>query len=367
MISTRVVVLPLLVATLAACSDGGDSHRATPETIATPEVEQGPTLDLSFTEPPIDLPGLTVNYAEDVAYGDGERNLFDIYLPDCSGPTPLVIYIHGGGFFTGDKSSAHEDQPEVIAEFLESCIAYATISYALFEIPEEGESLDSAAEQGGVLTSLLDSARALQFMRYHFESLNIEADNVALYGASAGAGTSLWLGTHDDLADADNSDPVLRESTRVKAVGALATQSTYDIIDWEQILLPITEPFAAALGGTDIVTVASAVGASNYLLTFLGIASLEEIDSQANIDYRANVDMLELMDAGDAPIYVHNFEVGLDDLLNVFLHHGVHAHAVKDRADEVGLHSVAYVEDAFFGLEDPSGEGLVSFLTRHIR
>ena len=77
--------------------------------------------------------------------------------------------------------------------------------------------------------------------------------------------------------------------------------------------------------------------------------------------------MLELMDAGDAPIYVHNYVVSMDDLLNVFLHHGLHALAVKARADEVGLHSVAYSEDPDYYLEDPSGEGLVSFLTRHLR
>ena len=112
---------------------------------------------------------------------------------------------------------------------------------------------------------------------------------------------------------------------------------------------------------------AAAVGATNYLLTFLGIASLEEIDGAENMEYRANVDMLELMDAGDAPIFVHNFQVGLGDLLNVFLHHGVHALAVKNRADEVGLHSVAYVDEPAFALEDPSGEQLVSFLMRHIR
>ncbi len=66
-------------------------------------------------------------------------------------------------------------------------------------------------------------------------------------------------------------------------------------------------------------------------------------------------------------IYVQNFIVGLDDLVNVFLHHGVHALAVKARADEVGLHSVAYSEDPQYFLEDPSAESLVSFLLRHIR
>jgi len=97
------------------------------------------------------------------------------------------------------------------------------------------------------------------------------------------------------------------------------------------------------------------------------VASIAEITSPENEAYRANVDMLALMDAGDTPIYVQNFQVGFDDLLNVFLHHGLHALAVKARADEVGLHSVAYSEDPDYLLEDPSGEDLVSFLLRHIR
>jgi hypothetical protein len=168
------------------------------------------------------------------------------------------------------------------------------------------------------------------------------------------------------MADPESSDPVLRESTRVSAVGALATQSTYDLLRWEQILLPITQQFATLLGGTDIPTVAAAVGASNYLLTFLGVPTIADIYSDENVAYRANVDMLGLMDSGDAPIYVQNYETGFDDLLNLFLHHGVHALAVKARADEVGLESVAYVNDPAYLLVDPSGETLNSFLLRHI-
>jgi hypothetical protein len=221
--------------------------------------------------------------------------------------------------------------------------------------------------QGGVLTSLEDTARALQFMRYHYSSLNIDIDNVAVYGVSAGAGASLWLGTHSDMADPENEDPVLRESTRVKAVGALATQSTYDLLVWEQVLLPITQSLEGVLGGTDIPTVAQAVGATNYLLTFLGVDSVDAIYTPENETYRANVDMLAMMDSGDAPIYVHNYETGFDNLLNMFLHHGLHALAVKQRADEVGLESVGYSEEPAYPRTDPSGEGLTSFLLRHIQ
>ncbi len=352
---------------LFACSDSGDSHN-TPVTPPEPNEPPRPALELTFSEAPIALDGINAEFAADVPYGDKARNVLDIYLPrDCDDPTPLVIYIHGGGFTGGDKSSAHERFGDDIRAFLQNCVAYASINYTLLEVPEAGGDMSAAAAQGGVLTSMNDSARALQFMRYYFESLNLDVDNVALYGGSAGAGTALWLGTHDDMADPDAEDAVLRESTRVKAVGALATQSTYDLVDWEAILLPVIEPFEAILGGTDIITVAQAIGTENYLLTFLGVASVAEVDTQDNIDYRANVDMLELMDSGDAPIYVHNYETSPDDLLNLFLHHGLHAIAVYDRAVEVGLEAVGYSEQPGYLLEDPSGEGHVSFLMRHIR
>lgn len=361
MLFARTLLVPVALAfTLAACSDGSSRSPA-------PTEETRPALELSFSEAPIALPGITADFAADVSYGDAERNLFDIYLPDCDDPTPLVIFIHGGGFTGGDKSSAHENFADDIREFLQSCVAYATVSYTLLDVPEEGGDMETAATQGGVLTSMTDSARALQFMRYHFESLNIDAENVALYGVSAGAGTSLWLGTHDELADPENEDHVLRESTRVKAVGALHTQATYDVLDWEEILLPVTEPLVPVLGGTDIVTVADAVGATNFLLTGMGVASIDELYAADSEEYRANIDMLELMDSGDAPIYTHNYETGLDDALNAVLHHALHALAVKDRADEVGLESVAYSEDPAYPLEDPTGYDLVTFFMGHIR
>ncbi|AQA17687.1 hypothetical protein BST95_04990 [Halioglobus japonicus] len=358
----RVLAPVLLGATLVACSDSSDSSRP-----SSPAQVPRPTLDLTFTTAPIDLPNISAKFSADVPYGDDERNLFDIYLPECDDPTPLVIYIHGGGFTGGDKSSAHNNFADDVRAFLQECVAYATINYTLLTVPEEGGDIVAAAEQGGVLTSLQDTAQALQFMRYYYESLNLDVDNVALYGVSAGAGASLWLGTRDDLADPDNADEILRESTRVSAVGALVTQSTYDIIDWGDVLLPLTAPLEDILGSTDILTLVNTLGQTNYLLTFLGVPSVEALEDQATLDYRAEVDMLELMDAGDAPIYVENFTTSLENPVDLFLHHALHGIAIKERADEVGLESVGYSRDPAWPLEDPSGEELVPFLLRHIR
>ena len=47
-------------------------------------------------------------------------------------------------------------------------------------------------------------------------------------GGSAGAGTSLWLAFHDDLAEPKNADPVLRQSTRLACVAVQGAQCTYD-------------------------------------------------------------------------------------------------------------------------------------------
>lgn len=356
-VQLRFLFTTFAISLLFACSDGSD---------IAPITE--PVLALAFTTAPIDLPGIATRYAEDVPYGDRERNFLDIYLPDCNEPTPLVIFIHGGGFIIGDKSTmGHAQRAEEIEQFLQACIAYATINYTLLSIPLSEEDLRGATEQGGIQTSLDDAARALQFLRYYHDSLHIDPKNVALFGVSAGAGASLWLGTHDDLADPSSSDPVLRESTRVKAVGAISTQSTYDFLRWETILLPFLKPLEAQLGGTDIESFSVALGAGNFLLAAMGVASFEELASPENAAYRANLDMLSLMDSGDAPIYAYNRYLGFNVLLNSVLHHGLHAVALKNRADEVGLNSVIYVDDPDFGQQDPSDEELAPFLIRHIR
>src|SRR5262245_19417240 len=37
----------------------------------------------------------------DVSYGPHERNVLDLWLAKSDAPTPLVVFIHGGGFING--------------------------------------------------------------------------------------------------------------------------------------------------------------------------------------------------------------------------------------------------------------------------
>ncbi|MFQ6099238.1 MAG: alpha/beta hydrolase fold domain-containing protein, partial [Armatimonadota bacterium] len=73
-----------------------------------------------------------------------------------------------------------------------------------------------------------DSARAIQFIRSKAKEWNVDPSRIAAFGGSAGAGISLWLAFHDDMAKPDSEDPVQRQSTRLTCAIALQAQCTYD-------------------------------------------------------------------------------------------------------------------------------------------
>ena len=46
----------------------------------------------------------------DVSYGPHERNVLDLWRAKSESPTPLVVFIHGGGFLVGSKDYAKAEQ-----------------------------------------------------------------------------------------------------------------------------------------------------------------------------------------------------------------------------------------------------------------
>lgn len=144
-------------------------------------------------------------------YGQYERNVFDLWLPERSKKlAPLVIYIHGGGFVNGDKEKLSPNQLKI---FLENGLAVMAINYQLLP----------ATHYPG---HYMDCARAIQFARHKAKEWNIDKTRIAATGSSAGGLASLWIGFHDDMADPKNADPVLRESTRLSAMAVFSAQTT---------------------------------------------------------------------------------------------------------------------------------------------
>ena len=75
---------------------------------------------------------------------------------------------------------------------------------------------------------LHDAARALQFVRHHASTWNIDPNRIGAFGPSAGGCSSLWLAFRDDLADPNSDDPIARQSTRLTCVAAHIAQTTLD-------------------------------------------------------------------------------------------------------------------------------------------
>lgn len=153
------------------------------------------------------------------SYGPFSMNKYDFWKAKSSVPTPLVVYIHGGGFTQGSKEDISQS---LISGLLTQGISVMSINYRLTPeviIPQH----------------YLDCARAIQFARYNAEKFNIDPTKIAGSGSSAGACTAFWLGFHDDLKDAANSDPILRMSTRLTCIANWSGQTSIDervISDW---------------------------------------------------------------------------------------------------------------------------------------
>ena len=282
---------------------------------------------------PVNLNGITADYVNET-YGDHQRNKFDIWLAKSDKPTPLVIYIHGGGFGSGDKSKYYNSKQ--LVSFLEKGISVATINYRF-----------QKHKPYGILASLNDSKRCLQFIRYHAEKYNIDKTKIGVYGSSAGAGTSLWIAFSDDMADLDNPDPILRESTRISCVGALATQATYDFFKWPEIL---NLPEELMLNANTERRIAKA----------FGLKYEEGIDLKSYKKIIKELDFLEKIDKDDPPMFVFNNQKGGIPLTNGQKnHHPLHAKVLKDKADREGLESVVYAPK--IGISNAENIDLVDF------
>lgn len=150
---------------------------------------------------------------------DSDRQVFDLWLAKSDRPTPLVVFIHGGGWRGGDKT-IYGDRD--IQPFLDRGISVASVSYRFI-----AQAMDQGVEPP-VKAPLYDAARAIQTIRSKSAEWNIDKTKIAATGGSAGACTSLWLAFHDDLADPNNADPVARESSRLTAAAVIGAQTSLD-------------------------------------------------------------------------------------------------------------------------------------------
>lgn len=115
-----------------------------------------------------------VPYKSDLSYCNSAnpQQSLDIYLPPSSEPTPLVIFIHGGGWTYGDKKSkvlSYYGEPLV-----KRGIAIASLNYRTHPESHYPDAYD-------------DIACALGFLKNNAADFNINTHKWGIMGDSAGA------------------------------------------------------------------------------------------------------------------------------------------------------------------------------------
>jgi acetyl esterase/lipase len=156
---------------------------------------------------------------KDVAYGKHPKQVLHVWKAESDKPTPVLFFIHGGGWSGGNRSSGLAG---LLPEMLKAGISVVSVEYRFIgEATKDGEVPP-------VKGPLSDAARALQFVRSKAAEWNIDKARIGASGGSAGACTSLWLAFHDDLADPKSADPIARESTRLWCAAVSAPQTTLD-------------------------------------------------------------------------------------------------------------------------------------------
>ena len=148
-----------------------------------------------------DVPGYWSSYPEtregfgaiymkrlpELAFTREEDLEMDLYYPQEPSPLdrPLLVLIHGGAFYNGDKRSV--GYPEMGHHFAERGYVVASINYRLGFRPT-GQSIDRAGYR-----AVQDADAAVRYLVYHADELQIDKDYIFVAGTSAGAITALNL------------------------------------------------------------------------------------------------------------------------------------------------------------------------------
>jgi acetyl esterase/lipase len=269
----------------------------------------------------------------DVSYGPHERNVLDFWKADSKEPAPVLVFIHGGGFVAGDKGQANAGD---IDGCLAAGISFASISYRY-------------TTQAPYPAPMLDGARAIQFLRSKAAEWNIDPKRIGAYGGSAGAGISMWLGFHDDLAKSDSADPVERQSSRLVCVGSIGGQSSYDplqIREW--------------IGGR--------AWEHRAFIPFYAVKSPDEFDKPEVRRLAHDASVINHLTKDDPPVFMLYSEpdapLPADAKPGQGIHHPKFGHILKEKMDALGIESVyQHTSETKPGTRQ---QGMIEWLQKHL-
>lgn len=270
----------------------------------------------------------------DIPYGPHARNRLDLWLAESAEPCPALIFIHGGGFSQGEKGLS---------------LLQATLLN--MRLPVTAVSINYRyATETPFPASFEDAARAVQFVRSRAGEWNIDPGRIAVAGSSAGGILALWLGLHDDLADAEDRDPVGRESSRASCILAWGAPVSFDPVFVRK-----------RLGGPPEI--------HPDLPRFFGVGNLADLNRPEIRRQVLELSPVTHLSADDPPLFLTGEPPprGLlpeDSSHEAAVHNAKNAVVLKEMADALGMECHAHWD----GNEPKDGlaRAQIIFLMRHL-
>ena len=156
--------------------------------LATPTFAKTAQKPTRTKKAPPPLPAATY---DSMAYGKHKMQCVDVWLPQgATKPTPVVIYIHGGGFRGGNRKTSGTGR--FLAQCQKSGFAFVSVEYRLLQ-----HITDATPPVSGCLA---DIVAAVKFVQSKAKDWNLDLPRLGLMGGSAGAHSSLCLALTDNNA-----------------------------------------------------------------------------------------------------------------------------------------------------------------------
>lgn len=246
-----------------------------------------------------------------IAYGPHERNVLDAYIPEHPAtPKPVLIFMHGGGYVSGDKEQVRN--VDLFQECLDAGIAVVSANYRFIATDPFPAPMN-------------DGTRAIQFVRSKAREWGLHPDLIASCGASAGGHILLWNALKGDISQPNSQDEIERYRSDVCAFVGYGTQVSKDQRFYEGIYNgPHIQP---------------------NLALFYGVNSTEACFLPETLQLAEEASAINFMSPAAPPAFMI-YHYPLDDEhpqipaeapVGEVIHHPMHGYVLKQKYDKAGI------------------------------
>jgi acetyl esterase/lipase len=164
-------------------------------------LNQSFTIKASTIKAPAIMPAESLRDIEYTRAGNKSLRL-DLYLPEGSGPFPVIVWVHGGGWTSGDKQLDSDSPP---LRQTARGYAVASVNYRL-------------SQEAKFPAQIQDCKTAVRWLRAHAAEHNLDPTRIAAWGSSAGGHLAALMGTSTGASELEGDGGNPDQSSRVQAV-----------------------------------------------------------------------------------------------------------------------------------------------------